>query len=73
MFTAWQIISTALSLLQSLRREQSGSTAIEYALLVSGVGTTGGILAALGVDVTALLQSVDFSLCDKLVLRSVCM
>lgn len=54
-------------------RDVSGSVAIEYVLLASGIGVTvTGALASLGIDIGALYQALDTPLCLHLALRDGC-
>lgn len=65
-----KLVSRAL---EPCARDVSGSVAIEYVLMASGIGVTvTGALAALGIDVAALYQALDTPLCLRLLLRDGC-
>ena len=71
LFNVTEAIAKSIS--RQLGKDESGSVLLEYALFSSGLGVTiGAALAALGIDVGALYQMLDTSMCEHLSLREIC-
>jgi len=56
-----------VALLAGFGTDRTGSTAIEYALMLAGIALGGsGLTAAIGVDLASIFGSIELELCKQL-------